>query len=71
MRVHPDSVEAIYTLLKVGVTSYNVVQLAFLTFTRLDKLLEAVKYQNQGLQNIQHMIFEFLQRLEKRAVSNS
>ena len=62
VRVHPDSVEAIYTLLKGGVTSYNVVQLAFLTLTRLDKLLEAVKYQNQGLQSIQHMIFEFLQR---------
>jgi len=70
VRVHPDSVEAIYTLLKGGVTSYNVVQLAFLTLTRLDKLLEAVKYQNQGLQSIQHLIFEFLQRLEKRAVSN-
>ena len=66
VRVQPDSVEAIYTLLKGGVTSYNVVQLVFLTLKNQENLLEAVKYQNQGLRNIQRMIFEFLRRLEKR-----
>jgi len=66
VRVQPDSVEAIYTLLKGGVTNYNVVQLVFLTLRNLEKLVEAVKLESQGVQGLQRMIFDFLERWDKR-----
>ena len=52
VKVKPDSIESIYTLLKGGVTSYNVVQMLFMIGKKLDDLITAQKFQNENLQRI-------------------
>ena len=66
VHVQPDSVEAIYTLLKGGVTSYHIVQLVSLMLNRLEELLESVTIQAEGVQGLHRMIFDFLERWDKR-----
>lgn len=66
IRVKPDSVEAIYALLKGGTISYDLVKLAFRIYETQDKLLEVIRHLAEGVNQLQRMIFDFLERREQR-----
>lgn len=66
VRAYHTSVEAIYALLKGGVVAYNNVQLGFSILDRLEELLRIIVVQAEGIQNIQRMIFCFLERMDER-----
>jgi hypothetical protein len=65
IKVGKTSVEAIYTLLKGGVVSYNIVQGIFMLVKKVENLTETVKYFNQGNLEIRELLLKILERLDK------
>jgi hypothetical protein len=63
IKVGKTSVEAIYALLKGGVTSYNIVQGLFTLAKRVESLVEAIKYLNQVNLEIREALLKILGRL--------
>lgn len=69
VKVKPQSLEAIYTLLKGGVTAYNVIQGIFAVDKRIEDLTVAIKHQNLGMQSLTTTMKALLERWDQRNVS--
>lgn len=65
VKVKPDSLESILALLKGGITPYYAVQGVFMVEKRIEQLVEAIKWQNQGIQKLQNIMLKLLEKLEK------
>jgi len=59
------SVEAVYTLLKGGVTPYNIVQGLFMLVKKLEGLVEAIKYLNQVNLEVRQVLLKILEKLDR------
>lgn len=62
VKVKPDSLESIYTLLKGGVTPYNVMQGMYALVKKVDDLTTALKFQNETMIRIEFLFREFVRR---------
>lgn len=62
VKVRPDSVEGILALLRGGVTPYHAVQGVFLVEQRVKELTTAIKWTNQGIQEVAALLRELLKR---------
>lgn len=63
VRCKPDSIEAIYTLLKGGVKNYNIQKLLTLTLNQLKELMETIECQCKGTQHIHRMLLHLIKPL--------
>ena len=64
VKVRPEKVETILALLKGGITPYYAVQGVFLVEKRLEELTKAIKFQNEGIQELRKVFSELLDRLK-------
>jgi hypothetical protein len=55
--------ESVYTLLKGGVTSYNILQGVFAVEKRLEQLTEAMKFHNEVDLSIKRLLKAILDRV--------
>jgi len=58
------SIDALYALLKGGVTPYNVVQGQFMLVKEIQKLTDAIKFHNQINLEIRELLLHILKRLK-------
>jgi len=63
VRCKPDSIEAIYTLLKGGVKNYNLQNLLTSTLNQLKEIMETIECQCKGTQHIYHMLLHLIKTL--------
>lgn len=62
VKVKPDSLESIYTLLKGGVTPYNVMQGMYALVKKVDDLTTTLKFQNETMIRLESLFREFIRR---------
>jgi hypothetical protein len=62
VKVRPDSLESIYTLLKGGVTPYNIMQGMYALVKKVDDLTTTLKFQNETMIRLESLFREFVRR---------
>ena len=63
VKVKPDNLYSIYTLLKGGTSSYNILQGIFLQNQKIGELTEAIKFNNEVSWKNSHLLEAILEKL--------
>ncbi|MCD6432373.1 winged helix-turn-helix domain-containing protein [Candidatus Bathyarchaeota archaeon] len=60
VKVKPESLESMWSLLKGGMPAYLGVQGVFYVGKQLERLVKAIQFQNRGIQQLQNLLIERL-----------